>query len=242
MKYTKTVLKSLFLLIFIIGLSLGGLYYFYNTALPQGQQGVEADRLAKKMLDAMNYEAYQELNYIEWTFSRIGRKTTYKWYKNQGRCKVLWDSISVNLNFKAIEKSLVRVNGLVYTGEKKDVFIRAAEAKFNNDTFWLVAPYKLFDKGVERRLVRQHDGSEALLVTYTSGGNTPGDSYLWLLNKDYKPIAFQMWVSLLPIGGLKATWEQWEKTTNGAYLPRLHKVLFLNLEISRLNSISKKPL
>ena len=236
MKYTKTVLKSLFLLIFIIGLSLGGLYYFYNTALPQGQQGVEADRLAKKMLDAMNYEAYQELNYIEWTFSRIGRERTYKWYKNQGRCKVLWDSISVNLNFKAIEKSLVRVNGLVYTGEKKDVFIRAAEAKFNNDTFWLVAPYKLFDKGVERRLVRQHDGSEALLVTYTSGGNTPGDSYLWLLNKDYKPIAFQMWVSLLPIGGLKATWEQWEKTTNGAYLPRLHQLSVLDLEITGLKT------
>ena len=56
---------------------------------------------------------------------------------------------------------------------KKDEFIRSAEAKFNNDTFWLVAPYKVFDVGVERRLVRVNDNENALLVTYTSGGSTP---------------------------------------------------------------------
>lgn len=236
MKYLKIVLKSLFLLILTLGLSLAGLYFSYDKTLPQGEQGIEADRLAKKMLDAMNYEAYKELNYIAWTFSSRGRGRSYKWYKNQGSCKVLWDSISVNLNIKALNKSSVQVNGLAYTGEKKDDFIRAAEAKFNNDTFWLVAPYKVFDAGVERRLVKQNNGENALLVTYKSGGTTPGDSYLWLLDDSHRPKAFQMWVSILPIGGLEVTWEQWEKTVNGAFLPRLHQISVLDLEITDLKA------
>jgi hypothetical protein len=241
MKYLKIALKSLLVLLLFLGLSLISLYHYYDQELPDGEQGVEADRLAQKMLTAMNYDAYKELDYIEWTFSSRGRKRSYKWQKTQGRCTVVWDSISVDLNIKAVKKSSVQVNNLAYIGKMKDDFIRAAEAKFNNDTFWLVAPYKLFDKGVERHLVNQRDGSEALLVTYTSGGNTPGDSYLWFLEEDYKPKAFQMWVSIFPIGGLEASWEKWEKTTNGAYLPRLHKVLFLDLEITRLNTTSIKP-
>ena len=236
MKYFKIVLKSLLLFILVLGLSLAGLYFSYNTALPQGKQGIEADHLAKKMLDAMNYDAYKELNYIAWTFSSRGKGRSYKWYKNQGRCEVLWDSISVNLNIKALKKSLVKVNDSIYTGEMKDDFIRAAEAKFNNDSFWLVAPYKLFDPGVERRLVKQDNGENALLITYKSGGTTPGDSYLWLLDDNYQPKAFQMWVSILPIGGLEASWEQWEKTAKGAFFPRLHQLSVLDLEITGLKA------
>ena len=234
MKYVKITLKSLLALILFLGLSVVGLYYSYDQKLPQGTQGVEADRLANKMLDAMNYQAYKELNYIAWTFSSRGRGRSYKWYKNQGLCKVLWDSISVDLNIKALKKSSVQVNGSVYTGEMKDDFIRTAEAKFNNDSFWLVAPYKLFDAGVERRLVKRDNGENALLVTYKSGGSTPGDSYLWLLDKHYRPRAFQMWVSILPIGGIEASWEQWEKTAQGAYFPRFHQLSVLDLEITGL--------
>lgn len=64
------------------------------------------------------------------------------------------------------------------------------------------------------------------------GGTTPGDSYLWLLNEDDQPKAFQMWVSIIPIGGIEASWEQWKETPNGAFLPQLHQLLFLDLEIT----------
>ena len=56
MKYVKITLKSLLALILFLGLSVVGLYYSYDQKLPQGTQGVEADRLANKMLDAMNYQ------------------------------------------------------------------------------------------------------------------------------------------------------------------------------------------
>ena len=126
------------------------------------------------------------------------------------------------------------VNELPYNAEKKEEFIRAAEAKFNNDSFWLVAPYKVFDAGVERRLVKINKDENALLVTYTSGGTTPGDSYLWYLDKNHRPVGFEMWVDIIPIGGVHASWDQWKKTRNGAYLPLSHQVLFLDLLIDKL--------
>ena len=232
MKYLTIALKSLFTLILLLSVALFALYHYYDHELPQGKQGIAADHLAKKMLAAMNYEAYKKLDYIEWTFSSRGKGRSYKWQKRQSLCTVTWDSISVDLNFNDLKLSTVLVNGKAYKGEIKKDYISSAEAKFNNDTFWLVAPYKLFDKGVERRLVKQENGLDALLVTYKSGGTTPGDSYLWLLNDDYTPNAFQMWVSILPIGGIEASWEKWHQTTNGAFLPQLHQLLFLDLEIT----------
>ena len=103
---------------------------------------------------------------------------------------------------------------------------------FNNDSFWLVAPYKVFDKGTQRRLVTLENNKKALLVTYTSGGSTPGDSYLWLLNDSGKPKSFKIWTSILPIDGLEATWTDWTTTESGAQLPSFHKLLIIGLEIT----------
>ena len=69
------------------------------------------------------------------------------------------------------------------------------------------------------------------MVTYTSGGSTPGDSYLWHLDTDGKPTRFQMWTSILPINGLSASWTDWTTTKSGAQLPTFHKLLVLGLEI-----------
>ena len=91
--------------------------------------------------------------------------------------------------------------------------------------------YKVFDKGVERRLIKTSNNRDALLVTYTSGGSTPGDSYLWLLDNNGKPTAFKMWTSLLPIDGLEASWSDWTTTESGAQLPTFHKLMVLGLEI-----------
>ena len=68
MKYLKIALKSLLVLLLFLGLSLISLYHYYDQELPDGEQGVEADRLAQKMLMALDYKAYKELDYIEWTF------------------------------------------------------------------------------------------------------------------------------------------------------------------------------
>ena len=234
MKYLKIAVKALLYFFLILFISLFGFYAFYNEALPSGKQGAEADALAKELLNALNYQAYKELDYIEWKFSRLGKEHSYQWDKKKGHCQVTIDSVSVKLNTVFPYKSEVSVNGKRYKGEKEKEFIDLAEARFNNDSFWLVAPYKLFDAGVERRLVEQQNGQDALMVTYKRGGTTPGDSYLWLLDNNKRPIAFQLWVKILPIGGLKASWEDWSQTSKGAFFPTKHKILALEIKITDL--------
>lgn len=211
----------------------GFLYFKYNEDLPTGVQGEKADALAYNMLDALNYEAYKNTNVIEWTFKK---RHHYIWDKNNNTCEVYWKEYKVNLDLNTISKSKVYVHGFTIDSELSDELIQKALNYFNNDSFWLVAPYKVFDKGVERRLVKTNNNGEALLVTYTSGGSTPGDSFLWLLDDTDKPVAFKMWTSVLPIQGLEASWSNWTTTETGAQLPTFHKLLVIGLEIEGIKT------
>lgn len=212
----------------------GFIYLKYNEDLPTGIEGEQADMLATKMLEALNEEAYLNTDYLEWTFKGDHH---YKWYKTDNSCEVSWDRITVVLDLNNKTNSNVFVAQQEYNGSEKQKYIDKAIAYFNNDSFWLVAPYKVFDKGTKRRLVKTKDNKEALLITYTSGGTTPGDSYLWHLDENGKPISYQMWVKILPIEGFEATWDNWITTESGAQLPTSHKLLFFNLDMGEVKGL-----
>ncbi|MFD1613587.1 hypothetical protein [Gelatiniphilus marinus] len=206
----------------------GFLFFKYNEAIPTGIQGKKADALAYRMLEVLDYEAYKNTNYIEWTFNK---RHHFEWKKNEGVCDVFWDEYRVSLNLNDYSLSKVYVHSFKKNGEMAEALINEAIKIFNNDSFWLVAPYKVFDEGAERRLVKLNNNEEALLVTYTFGGSTPGDSYLWLFDDAGKPKSFKMWTSLLPIDGLEATWSNWITTESGAQLPTFHKLLFIGIDM-----------
>ena len=209
----------------------GFLYFKYNEDLPIGVQNETADVLANEMLEALNYEKYQATNYLEWTFKN---RHHFKWQKNKNICEVYWKDYKVELNFNDNTQNKAYVHSFIVTSELAQELIDKAIEYFNNDSFWLVAPYKVFDEGTERRLVKLKDNTNALLVTYTSGGSTPGDSYLWILDENKKPKSFKMWTSIIPIDGIEATWSDWTTTESGALLPTFHKLLFLGLEMKHI--------
>ena len=125
MNFFLNLLKVFFLGLLLIFLFLGGSYLYLYKALPTGEKGAAADQLANQMLEALNYPAYKELDYIEWTFSRLGRERHYKWQKNKGLCTVSWDNISVKLATSRVNESIVKVNGVLYSGSKKmNLFVR----------------------------------------------------------------------------------------------------------------------
>ena len=234
MKYKKTLKIIAGLVIFITLPSLlfiGYLYFKYDEDLPHGKQGEQAEILAVKMLDALDFTAYQKTNYIEWTFRN---KHHYKWEKDKNICSVYWKEYKVVLHFNAIENSKTYVHNFNVNNEQKDELITKAISYFNNDSFWLVAPYKIYDAGTERRLVALENGDKGLLVTYTSGGDTPGDSYLWLFDENGKPKSFKMWTSLLPLQGIEASWSNWITTESGAQLPKFHNLLFFDLDMGEV--------
>ncbi len=199
-------------------------YLIYNEPVPVGQSGVKADALAHKMLHAVNGEAYNNTRYIEWSFRKGEHK--YKWDKKSGKVLVAWDDTAVHLNLNTPKNSRVVIAGkaIPNTTQKCKSAIEKSVSLFNNDSFWLVAPFKVFDKGVVRSLVNMDDGSRALLVSYTSGGSTPGDSYLWELGPSGFPKSFKMWTSTIPLGGIKASWDDWQLTESGAFLPKTHRL------------------
>ena len=203
-------------------------YFKYNEPLPKGIEGPEATALAKKMLNVLNYDAYKQTQYIAWTFKK---RHHYKWKKNENSCIVFWKNYKVTVDLTNNDNSKAYKNNILMHGEASKKAIDKAVTYFNNDSFWLVAPYKVFDPGTKRAVVHLPNNQKGLLVTYASGGTTPGDSYLWLFDENGKPKAYKMWTSILPINGLEASWSDWKTTTTNAQLPTFHKLLFLGLEL-----------
>ena len=193
-----------------------------HEPLPKGKKGPEANSLAIKMLKKLNFSAYEATQFIEWNFRGTNH---YKWDKLNQKVEVSWDDNIVVLNLKNPNKSVVNKGD-----ENSSKLIQKALDYFNNDSFWLVAPYKIFDEGTERRIV-DYENNPALLITYTHGGSTPGDSYLWILDETGKPISFKMWVSIIPVGGLEASWGDWTQTKSGTLLPLKHALLGLTIDM-----------
>ena len=208
------------------------LIYALSAPLPEGTEGPEADALANKMLSALDVEGFNQLETISFSFG----EHHYLWNKATNKVDVLWDDYQVALGLDDPSESEAYQNGEVV--EKKQSLIDKALAYFYNDSYWLAAPYKVYDEGVERRLVKTEDGTKALLVTHTSGGVTPGDSYLWLLDDTYRPTAFKMWVSIIPIGGAKASWEAYELVSGVPFATR-HRMGPLSLFIKNLDGKPK---
>ena len=219
-KLFKFIGVVLVLLILVVSV-----YYFVNNeALPTGKKGKEADALAIKMFNAINHDAFENTETLKWSFRN---EHFYTWHKQENIVHISWAQYKVTLNTKQIDKSEVYIDGKL--SDNKEI-IKEAQSYFNNDSFWLIAPHKIFDKGTERSIVK-HNDKDALLITYTSGGTTPGDSYLWILDDNFYPTSFKMWTSIIPLGGVSATWSDWKKTSAGIQLPTKHKLSLFGLEI-----------
>ncbi|UXX77654.1 hypothetical protein N7E81_09760 [Reichenbachiella carrageenanivorans] len=209
-------LKILFLSVLAIGLSSFLLYVYMDEVLPKGEQGEAADKLADQMLSAIGDEAWQRTGAISWAYE----DRTYVWDKKRHFTKVVYEGREVLIDIND------RVGYVVANGEElaeadQKALCEKAWRYWCNDSFWLNPISKIFDSGTQRRLVNWQ-GEEALLVTYTSGGATPGDSYLWLLDENNRPKSWKMWVSIIPVGGLKFSWDSWETLETGVQISTHH--------------------
>lgn len=214
----KKILKWVGLILGLLISSIVILGFLLHEKKPEGTQSTDADALARKMMTAINKAAWDTTNIVQWTFRG---KHDYLWDRQRNLVKIEWKNVRVLLNTETVTGKIYW-NGVERSGKQAEKLMRKAWSYFCNDSFWLNAPAKVFDPGTVRSLVNLNDGREGLMVVYKSGGVTPGDSYIWILDESGLPLSYKMWVKILPVGGLEITWEDWMILPTGAKIATTH--------------------
>src|SRR5262249_46894547 len=134
-------------------------------------------------------------------------RNTHLWDKKRGLSKVSFgkekDRTEVLFHI-GNKKGIAFHNGERLSGEEETEALKNAYASWANDSFWLNPITKLRDRGVT--LSTAEDDPNALIVAFSSGGVTPGDTYRFHIGDDGLPTSVDMWVSILPIKGANVSW------------------------------------
>ncbi len=210
----------------LLGMTLA--FLAIDTARPSGTPGPEAEALVTRIETALHREGWERTGAVRWTFGPTGAR--HLWDREREWARVQWDDVEVQVDLDDPRRGIALRGGERVEGDDGARLVREGWERWVNDSFWLIAPFKLRDPGTTRS-VAQVDGEGALLVAYASGGATPGDAYLWLLADDGTPRAWRMWVSVLPIGGLEASWDRWITLSTGARIATRHALGPIEMEL-----------
>lgn len=154
-----------------------------------------ADSVAYRLLQAHGADALATAPYLRFNFGIDTPDGTnvvarHFWDRSSGDYRVEWssgpDSSYVALvNVHGVEDNLpdgtVYLNGEELTDTAGEEGRREAYSRFINDTYWLLAPLKTYDPGVNREYLPDSSTAEHEVIHLSFGdvGVTPGDEY-WL--------------------------------------------------------------
>jgi hypothetical protein len=219
--------------ILLVSLVLGVVLYAValSEAPPEGKPGPEADALAQRMRVAVHADAWDRTRAVQWNFA--GRQQ-HLWDRHRWFARVRWDNGRYEALVDLDDKTgVVRRDGTLMSGPESDALVQKAWAFWANDSFWLNPVAKTFEEGVVREIVDLPQGGQGLLVRYEgAGGVTPGDAYLWVPGEDDVPSHWKMWVKIIPVGGVEASWDGWIALRTGAKVSTSHELGPLTIELT----------
>ena len=214
-------------------LVMAGCFVAFNKPRPSSNPTAEADAVAHQVEAAVNRTAWDQTGAVTWVFRGTNR---HLWDRTRQFDRVIWGEgagqIEAQVNLSAPDKGVVLKGGDRLSPEGAAKYLQKAYAAWINDSFWLNPLVKLFDEGTKRTLLEPINGQQRLLLQYMSGGLTPGDSYLYTLDSTNTPTAWEMWVSVLPLGGIRATWEGWTTLYSGARVATRHSLGPLSIDLT----------
>lgn len=155
----------------------------------------KADSVAYRLVQAHGADALATAPYLRFNFGNDTPNGTnvvarHFWDRTTGDYRVEWssgpDSSYVALIYvREVQDDLptgtAYLNGEELTGSAGEEARRQAYGRFINDTYWLLAPLKTFDPGVNRTYLPDSSTAEhdVLHLTFGDVGLTPNDEY-WL--------------------------------------------------------------
>ena len=175
------------------------LILFTLPAISVHAQDVPADTVAQRLLQGHGADAWASAPYLRFNFAverdgTAGTPIRHFWDRASGQYRVEWtarDTTYVGLiNVQAVANETpdgeVYADGNAIGGPHGTDLRKQAYRRFINDTYWLLAPLKVMDPGVNRSYVA--DSSDAthhvLHLTFGDVGLTPGDQYWLYVNRE----------------------------------------------------------
>ncbi|MEP6820823.1 MAG: hypothetical protein ABI946_00575 [Chthoniobacterales bacterium] len=204
------------------------LFFSIAVKAPAEEADAKAQQLAKEVWMASGGEVWSGVKEIRFTFivEENGKELAHAehdWNVAAGTDRVQWKGKDVTINIYE-----------PVAGEEA----KAAYARWVNDSYWLLAPLKVLDKGVTLTAEgqKESDGAmcETLRLSFAGVGLTPGDQYLLYIDPQTKLV--RSWDYMpKPENVMHGTWDKYERF-GGLNLSTEHNfggkvIRFANIEV-----------
>lgn len=157
----------------------------YTPVKLKAQSDAKARRLAEATIDQMGgLDDWNEHRYLVWDI--FGEK--HYWDKWSGDFRWESDSLLVLMNIQTKDGRVWIEGDEVVDPQKKKELLDEAYARWVNNSYWLLMPYKLLDPGVNLRYVGVDTSqagqiSDVIEVTFDNVGLTPNNRYRVFIDK-----------------------------------------------------------
>lgn len=225
----------------------------------------KADAVGKQLIAAMGGErAWEKARQFQFDFvvEREGKKAasrSHAWDRYTGDYRVSGVdkagapfTVYFNVNTK---EGKAFVAGKPAEGEQQASLVKGAYGMFINDTYWLLAPWKIFDPGVRLAYDGEKpcpDGGvcDVLKLSFTDVGLTPRDVYWLYVTRDgHKMVQWQYVLNGSSDPPTTAAWKDWKPfggillATEKPMMERPALIRFENLSVSptRDDALFKPP-
>lgn len=189
-------------------------------SIPDGKTGEPAENLADRMLNAANQNTWN--NQVKAVEFRFREKNSYFWDKERGLVEFTDGELKVQFS-KDTFQAIAFEDGQPLKGEELKEAVAEANGNFINDAFWLQPAFHIRSPGTKLYAV----DDSTLRVTFSSGGVTPGDTYVFHLDEKDRIRLMEMWVSIIPIDGAEAEFADYRTHEPGVTVAESRTVLGL---------------
>ncbi len=212
--------------------------FFLDQPLPAGREGPDAEQLRAKIERAAGLDAWNKTAALSFFFplsSTRHFRDNFRAYR-----EVVWEEgkVTYAVQYDQHANFLAVADGKRVSHDAGWKLYEEADKRHTNDFFWLHPFSQMRAPGAKVLFV----GKRALLLQYESGGYTPGDSYLFVVNEDSFPIRWQLWASVLPWDGIEFSFEEWHTCSTGARFSLRHKHTLFDVPIRDLKCYAHYPI
>lgn len=235
---TKTRKTVAFILVAISATIIVILTVTTERTIPEGVAGPEASALLQKMEEATGIDDWNKLAAISFTFSRNGNSHFVD--KGRGFIEVIFTKETQKTRVQYAKENMfcsAWVDEKEIPQEESAPYCERAYRAHINDYFWLNPIPHFRSTGAVSEKVKENE----LLVRFESGGVTPGDSYLFYLDSQGTPVGFRIWAQVLPLRGIRFSFDDWVTVAGKARVSRLHKSFYRNVSLQNIQGFREYP-